>query len=74
MTLFTSALAAVNAGAADRVPSVAPTQVSDELGLQASFQDWLVGCDNTRTCRAIGLPADADIEGTALIVDRSGDP
>lgn len=45
-----------------------------EAGLQGEFQDWIVGCDNTRACRAIGLPADSSGDGTALILDRSGEP
>ncbi len=51
-----------------------PDPAKAEIGLQGEFQDWIVGCDNTRTCRAIGLPAESAAEGTALILDRGGEP
>ncbi|HEX2555026.1 MAG TPA: DUF1176 domain-containing protein [Microvirga sp.] len=48
--------------------------VAAESGIEAQFRRWMVGCDNVRTCRAIGLPADDDAsDGAALIVDRSGE-
>jgi hypothetical protein len=45
-----------------------------ETGIEAQFRRWIVGCDNTRACRAIGLPADhRAADGAALIVDRAGE-
>jgi hypothetical protein len=38
------------------------------MGLR-HFKDWLVGCDNTLACRAVGLPADG-AEGAYLVLDR----
>ncbi len=48
--------------------------VAAESGIEAQFRNWIVGCDNVRTCRAIGFPADPDAaSGAALIIDRSGE-
>ncbi len=55
----TSIAASSLAGAADR-------------GQIRSFRDWIVGCDNTRTCRAFALPPIAEAGKTALRIDRGG--
>lgn len=47
---------------------------ADDLGIQASFGTWVVGCDNARSCRAIGVPVDRHVDETALILDRTGQP
>jgi Protein of unknown function (DUF1176) len=44
--------------------------VQADTGHYAQFQTWVVGCDNVRTCKAIGFQGE---EGNALIVDRTGD-
>lgn len=44
-----------------------------EAGGMGEYRDWIVGCDNVRTCRAIGFPADT-AQLSALIVDRTGEP
>jgi hypothetical protein len=46
--------------------------VAGELGQVRSFRDWIVGCDNTRTCRAMSLPAIAEPGKAALRIDRGG--
>jgi hypothetical protein len=48
--------------------------VAAESGIEAQFRNWIVGCDNVRTCRAIGFPAEPEVaSGAALIIDRSGE-
>lgn len=47
--------------------------VAAESGIEARFRNWIVGCDNVRTCRAIGFPADPDGSGAALVLERSGE-
>ncbi len=39
-----------------------------------SFKDWLVGCDNTRACTALGLPHEDGAPVGYVRIDRSGDP
>lgn len=48
--------------------------VAGELGHIRSFRDWIVGCDNTRTCRAMALPPIARPGKATLRIDRSGGP
>lgn len=43
---------------------------AQEVGDSRLFGDWLVGCDNTRTCRAFGFPSGARAFGFALRLDR----
>jgi len=38
------------------------------------FNDWTVGCDNTLTCRTIGVQEDGPNEEPYLVVDRAGGP
>lgn len=46
---------------------------AEELGESRTFRDWIVACDNTRTCRAFGLPKQDTTTGLALRIDRAGD-
>jgi hypothetical protein len=48
-------------------------------GLQAAglreFKSWVVSCDNTLRCRAVGLPRERDKKnGALLVLDREGGP
>ncbi len=45
---------------------------ADERGEIRTFRDWIVACDNTRTCRAFGMPKQDTMIGVALRIDRSG--
>ena len=38
------------------------------------FNDWMVGCDNTLSCRAIGVQEDGPDEEAYLVIDRAGGP
>lgn len=52
-------------------------QAKPELGTTKTFKDWVVGCDNTLDCRAIGLvPEGKDFDefNITMMVDRSSDP
>lgn len=40
----------------------------------AAFQDWEIGCDNARSCRAIGVSADRKAAGGFAAIDRGGSP
>ena len=52
--------------AAAATPSASPLHV---------FQDWIVGCDNARRCRAVGLiPKDGGDDAGVVEVTRAGDP
>ena len=62
--MLISALAAV--GLATSGTAIAGT------GLR-QLKDWIVGCDNTLACRAIGLPPQG-AEGAYLVLDRQGGP
>ncbi|MCZ8314815.1 DUF1176 domain-containing protein [Phreatobacter sp.] len=44
-----------------------------ERGQIRSFRDWMVGCDNTRSCRAFALPAIENTGKAALRIDRGGE-
>jgi hypothetical protein len=47
---------------------------ADRAGELKSFRDWVVGCDNTLACTALGLPP-ADGAGSAFVkVTRVGGP
>lgn len=41
-----------------------------------TFRDWIVGCDNIRTCQANGLRVDGDQDDSPLLpsIDRDGAP
>ncbi|MBN8941010.1 MAG: DUF1176 domain-containing protein [Rhizobiales bacterium] len=39
-----------------------------------TFDNWLVGCDNTLTCRAIGTMADETDAGSYVVLDRAAGP
>lgn len=57
------ALAATLIGA---VPLTTHAQQSPSVPAYRSFRDWVIGCDNTRNCTALGLPQ-ADGEGDAFL-------
>jgi len=55
-------------GAALALIAVAPSAAE-----QRTFRDWIVGCDNTRVCRAVAAGEDISIgERPQLVVDRIG--
>jgi hypothetical protein len=39
-----------------------------------TFKNWMVGCDNTLSCRAIGTVAEDAGEPSYLVLDRAGGP
>lgn len=43
-----------------------------EQGALRSFGDWIVGCDNTRACRAVGFAAEQAAPAPALAIARDG--
>ena len=45
---------------------------ADGRGEIRTFRDWIVACDNTRTCRAFGMPKQDTMIGVALRIDRGG--
>lgn len=49
-------------------------QEPERAGELKAFRDWVVGCDNTRSCVALGLGPDEGAGGAFLRVERSGDP
>ncbi|MEN5071474.1 DUF1176 domain-containing protein [Stenotrophomonas sp. TWI1183] len=55
--------------------SLAPVAAAAASSLGTSFfeHDWLLACDNTRTCRAAGFTADAPI-AFSLLFERAGGP
>jgi hypothetical protein len=52
----------------------AGSALAEERGHIRTFRDWVVGCDNARTCRAFGLPARDSSAQLAIRIDRAGDP
>ena len=42
------------------------------VGALKAFGDWVVGCDNTRACTAIGMGPEEDISGY-VVIRRGGD-
>ncbi|AVO45366.1 DUF1176 domain-containing protein [Phreatobacter cathodiphilus] len=50
------------------------TALAEERGHVRTFRDWVVGCDNARTCRAFGMAARDSSTQLAVRIDRSGDP
>src|SRR3954468_22629637 len=52
------------------VSSAAPASAS---GLR-TFKNWLVGCDNTLSCRALGTKAEDSGDPAYLVLDRGGGP
>ena len=55
--------------------SLAPVTAATASSLGTSFfeHDWLLACDNTRTCRAAGFSADAPL-AFSLLFERAGGP
>lgn len=52
----------------------ADTGTKPKLGETATFKDWIVGCDNTRSCKAVALmPADAAERPWLASVARAAD-
>jgi hypothetical protein len=56
----------VASATAQRLPSIAPPQ---------QFGDWIVGCDNSRHCEAVGLRSDDQprANSIAIVMTRSGE-
>lgn len=54
--------------------ATAGTALAAERGHVRTFRDWVVGCDNARTCRAFGLPARDSATQLAVRIDRPGAP
>lgn len=51
-----------------------PAAAADRAGELKTFRDWVIGCDNTLTCTALGM-APADGSGTAFVkITRAGGP
>lgn len=53
---------------------LAGVALAAETGTTQTFGDWLVGCDNTRSCTAIGLSPEAAGVFAYLKVAREGGP
>lgn len=70
---FPGHFAALAAVAAVVVPG--PALAADRAGELKSFRDWVVGCDNTLSCTALGLaPADDAAASAFVKVTRAGGP
>jgi Protein of unknown function (DUF1176) len=54
---------------AQQKPSAASTQVQP----LKQFKDWVVGCDNARSCTALGLSPDEGVFGPYVKIGRTGD-
>jgi hypothetical protein len=66
---FVAAALAVSAPAAP-----GPALAADRAGELKTFRDWVIGCDNTRSCTALGL-APADGAGSAFVkIARAAGP
>ncbi|MDP3256359.1 MAG: DUF1176 domain-containing protein [Bosea sp. (in: a-proteobacteria)] len=50
------------------------TPVQAQIGPIKTFRDWVAGCDNTKTCTALSLPAETDDEIAFLRLDRPAGP
>lgn len=51
-----------------------PALAADRAGELKTFRDWVIGCDNTLACTALGLPP-ADSAGSAFVkIARAGGP
>lgn len=51
-----------------------PAAAADRAGELKAFRDWIIGCDNTLSCTALGL-APADGAGSAFVkITRAGGP
>ncbi|MGQ3353661.1 MAG: DUF1176 domain-containing protein [Phreatobacter sp.] len=54
--------------------AAAGTALAEERGHVRTFRDWVVGCDNARTCRAFGLTPRDSATQLAIRIDRTGAP
>ncbi len=45
-----------------------------QIGPIKTFRDWVAGCDNTKSCTALSLPAETDDEIAFLRLDRPAGP
>jgi hypothetical protein len=50
----------------------APALAQQNKGALRSFNDWIIGCDNVRYCRAMGFVPDGWPKSPALVVAREG--
>jgi Protein of unknown function (DUF1176) len=59
------------------IAPVANAQAIKPNGSLNTYNDWMVGCDNTRSCHAMSVPAEgSDPDGSNLVIDikRGGAP
>lgn len=49
-------------------------QAEDASGLSFAHQDWMLVCDNTRTCRAVGYQRYADSAAVSVLLTRKAGP
>lgn len=53
----------------------APALAADRAGELKTFRDWVIGCDNTLSCTALGLaPADDAAASAFVKITRAGGP
>lgn len=50
------------------------TPAQAQTGPTKTFRDWIAGCDNTKSCTALSLPAEADDDVAFLRLDRPAGP
>lgn len=63
--------------AAAEAPAPAPAAAvtsPQKAGVLKSFKDWAVGCDNIRSCIAVGMSPDPDAMSGYVKLSRSGEP
>ncbi|MCZ0734371.1 DUF1176 domain-containing protein [Phreatobacter sp. AB_2022a] len=63
----------VRAGLLATLACLATVPAFAQSGIK-TFGDWVVGCDNTKSCRAIGTLAGESEVGSYLVIDRSAGP
>lgn len=61
------------AGLLAALACLATTPASASSGIR-TFDDWVVGCDNTKSCRAIGTLAGESEVNSYLVIDRAAGP
>ncbi|MGR8932702.1 MAG: DUF1176 domain-containing protein [Gammaproteobacteria bacterium] len=49
-------------------------QAQEPVGLDFSYKDWQLVCDNTRTCRAAGYQTDGDELAVSVLLTRKAGP
>ena len=71
-TLATLLLAAAPAALLTTAPALADTAA--KAGELKDYKDWEIGCDNTRSCVAIGMTSEDSSLSGYLRIARSGEP